>query len=116
MTLVGKETRAMWVEELRLNNIKCFEGQTLRFARKDKPYPWVTFLSENGGGKSTALQALALLLAGPESVQKLLPRPIAWLRDETRYGLISTRIHQGESDPGQHGARQNQGYLDEHQH
>ncbi len=93
----------MWVEELRLDNIKCFDGQTLRFAQKDQPYPWVTFLSENGGGKSTALQALGLLLAGPESVQQLLPRPLAWLHDESRPGLISVRIHQGDNDPGQFG-------------
>ncbi len=93
----------MWVEELRLDNIKCFDGTTLRFAKKDEPYRWVTFLSENGGGKSTALQALALLLAGPESVQKLAPRPIAWLRDENKTGLISTRIHKSDNDFGKFG-------------
>lgn len=94
----------MWVEELRLNNIKCFDGQNLRFTNQDgRPYPWVTFLSENGGGKSTALQALALLLAGPESVQKLMPRPLAWLRNEDKAGLISTRIHQGDNDPPKFG-------------
>ena len=99
----------MWVEELTLQNIKCFDGKPIRFSKpgtKDQPYPWITFLSENGGGKSTALQALALLLAGPESVQKLLPRPLAWLRDEGRAGLISTRIHQGETDPGKFGEKQ----------
>src|SRR5579871_5061514 len=93
----------MWVEELTLNNIKCFDGIKIRFAKGDMPYRWITFLSENGGGKSTALQSLALLLAGPESIPNLLPRPLAWLRDETKAGLISTRIHQGEQDPGQHG-------------
>ena len=93
----------MWVEELRLDNIKCFDGTTIRFAKKDEPYRWVTFLSENGGGKSTALQALALLLAGPESVQKLAPRPVAWLRDESKFGLISTRIHKNDNDVGKFG-------------
>jgi hypothetical protein len=44
-----------------------------------------------------------VLLAGPESVQKLAPRPIGWLRDENKAGLIATRIHQGINDPGQHG-------------
>ncbi len=93
----------MLVYELALENIKCFEKATFRFVEKGVPCPWVTFLSENGGGKSTALQALALLLAGPESHQNLLPRPSAWLRDENRAGLISARIHQGERDPGRHG-------------
>jgi hypothetical protein len=93
----------MWVEELTLNNIKCFDGMTIRFAKGETPSNWVTFLSENGGGKSTALQALALLLAGPESIPNLQPRPFAWLRAEKKAGVISTRIHQGENDPVQWG-------------
>lgn len=63
----------------------------------------MTFLSENGGGKSTALQSLALLLAGPEGAQLLLPRPLGWLRDEEKVGKISIRIHQNENDPNKHG-------------
>jgi hypothetical protein len=90
----------MWVEELRLENIKCFQKTILKFSEGNNPFRWVTFLSENGGGKSTALQALGLLLAGPEGAQKLLPRPLAWLRDENGYGTISVRIHQGDNDPG----------------
>lgn len=94
----------MWVEELGIENIRCFESANLRFTRGlDDPYRWITFLSENGGGKSTALQALGLLLAGPEGAQKLLPRPLGWLRDETQQGKISTKIHKDENDPGKHG-------------
>ena len=94
----------MWVEELRIENIRCFESATLRFTQGlDTPSRWVTFLSENGGGKSTALQALGLLLAGPEGAQKLLPLPLGWLRDESKQGKISTKIHKGEHDPGRHG-------------
>jgi len=95
----------MWIEELRLENVRCFDNQTVKFMKGDSPYRWVTFLSENGGGKSTALQALALLLAGPEGAQKLLPRPAGWLRNEGRPGKISIRIHQGDGDPGQHGEK-----------
>jgi len=58
----------MWVEELRLENVKCFDGTTVRFAERDRGRQWVTFLGENGGGKSTALQAMGLLLAGPEGI------------------------------------------------
>lgn len=93
----------MWVEELVLDNIKCFEQATFRFGTKNEPHKWTTLLSENGGGKSTILQAISLLLAGPESAQRLLPRPIGWLRDESRSGKISVRIHQGENDPGSYG-------------
>ncbi len=94
----------MWVESLELENIRCFESATLRFNDgREKPFRWVNFVSENGGGKSTALQALALLLAGPEGAQQLLQRPVGWLRDESRIGKVSARIHQDEHDPGQHG-------------
>ena len=58
---------------------------------------------KTGGGKITALQALGLLLAGPEGAQRLLPRPVGWLRDETKPGKVMTRIHQDDNDPGQHG-------------
>ena len=78
----------MWVEELSIENIRCFKSATLRFASGDARYPWVTFLSENGGGKTTALQALGLLLAGPEGAQKLVPRPVGWLRVEGTPGKI----------------------------
>src|SRR5271155_3102544 len=96
----------MWVESRDLENIRCFAAiPTLRFSRKpDEPYHWVTFLGENGCGKSTALLALGLLLAGPEGAQSLLPRPLGWLRDESKPGRISARIHQDEDDPGKFGS------------
>jgi hypothetical protein len=94
----------MWVEELTIENIRCFESMSIRFTQgMDSPHRWVTFLSENGGGKSTALQALGLLLAGPEGAQKLLPRPVGWLRNEELPGKIATRIHKDNNDPGEFG-------------
>jgi predicted ATPase len=95
----------MLIEEVKVENIRCFEGLSLRFLRGGNPYRWVTFLSENGGGKSTVLQALGLLLAGPEAAQQLLPRPVGWLRQEGQPGKLSARIHQGPNDPGQFGER-----------
>jgi energy-coupling factor transporter ATP-binding protein EcfA2 len=97
------EGQEMWVEELSIENIRCFSSVTLRFGSSNDHYPWVTFLGENGGGKSTVLQTLGLLLAGPEGAQKLVPRPTGWLRDEGKTGKVGTRIHQDDSDPGKHG-------------
>lgn len=93
----------MWVEELTLENIRCFERLTLKFFQKDRHYNWVTLLSENGGGKSTILQALGILLAGPEGAQRLLPHPAGWVRNENQPGKVGIRIHQGKNDPGQFG-------------
>ena len=95
----------MWVESLDLENVRCFQSASLRFCKNpEERFNWITFLGENGCGKSTALQTLGLLLAGPEGAQSLLPRPLGWLRDETKQGKISTRIHQDDKDPGKFGS------------
>jgi predicted ATPase len=93
----------MWVEEVSLENIKSCEKTTIKLGGKDSPYKWVTLLGENGGGKSTILQSLGLLLAGPESINQLLPRPTGWVRDETKLGKLSIKIHQGDKDPNTFG-------------
>lgn len=93
----------MWVEEISLENIKCFEKLTIQFGNINSKHKWATLLSENASGKSTVLQALALLLAGPEAAGQLLPRPIGWLRDENKVGKISARIHKENCDSGQFG-------------
>lgn len=95
----------MWIEELSIENIKGFEKINLNFSNKKEPYKWVTFLGENGGGKSTVLQAIGLLLAGPENVNKLLPVPYGWVRQEGNPGKLTIRIHQGENDPGTYGEK-----------
>lgn len=93
----------MWIEELTLENIKGFEKIHLRFAGKKEPVKWITLLGENGGGKSTVLQALGLLLAGPENINKLMFVPYGWVRQEGNAGKMTIRIHQGENDPGTFG-------------
>lgn len=89
----------MWIETLTLENIKCFQKQTIRLGTTAAPYPWITFLGENGTGKSTVLQALAIMLAGPEGANQLL-KPEGWLNDQHRPGKLTLRLHQGEQDPG----------------
>ncbi|OWY23740.1 ATPase [Sphingobacteriales bacterium UPWRP_1] len=95
----------MWIEELTLENIKGFEKISLKFSDKKDPVRWITLLGENGGGKSTVLQSLGLLLAGPENVNKLLPVPYGWVRKEGVPGKLTIRIHQGENDPGTYGEK-----------
>lgn len=91
----------MWVEEIILDNIKCFEKQSIRLGSSNTPYPWVTLLGENGTGKSTVLQAVALMLAGPEGAAQLL-KPVGWLKDGTKPGKMTIRLHQGDNDPGKY--------------
>jgi energy-coupling factor transporter ATP-binding protein EcfA2 len=89
----------MYVESLRLENLRSFADENIHFGESR----WITLLGPNGCGKSTALQAIGLLLAGPEGAQKLLPRPVGWLRDEGTPGKLGIRISQSENDPGQFG-------------
>jgi predicted ATPase len=91
----------MLVEEVTLENIRCFEKATLKFRNKN----WITLLGPNGCGKSTVLRSLAFLLAGPEGAQKLVPRPIGWLREENQKGKLSIKVHQSDNDPGQFGEK-----------
>ena len=93
----------MWVESLQLENIKCFEALKLKLGSKESSYSWITLLGENGSGKSTILQALALLLAGPEGAIQLLPRPEGWLRSQGKPGKMTARLHQEENDSGLYG-------------
>jgi predicted ATPase len=97
----------MWVESITLTNIKCFREQQLLFTRnpgtrrdRAKPYSWITLLGENGVGKSTLLQALALLLAGPEAAKELLPRPTGWVRDPSTPGKLNAVLHREDIDAG----------------
>ena len=92
--------QAMWIEECVLENIKCFESLKLRLGTSLSPYRWVTLLGENGTGKSTVLQSLGLLLAGPEGAIQLLRRPEGWTRTEDAPGKMTVRLHQSEHDPG----------------
>ncbi len=100
----------MWVESITLHNIKCFQDQEITFTRnpnarrhRAKPYYWITLLGENGVGKSTILQALALLLAGPEAAKELLPRPTGWVRDQTSPGKLTAVLHKEDIDTGNFG-------------
>ncbi|MBE9142226.1 AAA family ATPase [Planktothrix mougeotii] len=96
----------MWVESVTLNNIKCFKNEEIIFTRtavnvsnhRLKPYSWISLLGENGVGKSTLLQAIALLLAGPEAAKELLPRPTGWVCDSKKPGKLSITLNQEEND------------------
>jgi len=96
----------MWLKKVELENIKCFENIELIFTpnpgsrSKARPYRWITLLGENGVGKSTVLQAIGLLLAGPEAAKELLPRPTGWVRDPSRPGKLTARIHKDDDDYG----------------
>ena len=56
------EADFVYCSELRLSNVKAFlPGTTLDLRRNGRPAPWTLILGENGLGKTTLLQCLALM-------------------------------------------------------
>lgn len=55
---------AIGIRTLRLAHIRLFADLTLDFTRDDKPRPFTLILAENGHGKTTVLQAIALAASG----------------------------------------------------
>lgn len=90
----------MYIQHISLQYIKGFENLSLSFAEGKKAVKWVSLLGENGGGKSTILQAISLLLAGPEHLNNLLPVPHGWVRNGQLLGEMGITLQQGEQDPG----------------
>ena len=91
----------MFLSRVRIENIKCFsEIELILTQNSNQPSRWVTLLGENGVGKSTILQAMALLLAGPEAAKELQPRPTGWVRDPLKVGKLSATFIQEEGDAG----------------
>jgi tRNA A37 threonylcarbamoyladenosine biosynthesis protein TsaE len=100
----------MWLKSMSLQNIKCFKDVELIFSKEQnmrseaKPHHWITLLGENGVGKSSLLQCIALLLAGPEAAKELLPRPAGWIRDPSTPGKLTAHICQETDDQGSYGS------------
>jgi hypothetical protein len=73
---------------LQLSQIKCFTNVVLNF-RTDKNAASVTLLvGDNGVGKSTILQGIALCALGPDLAARLVSRPDSYLRDGAPKGFI----------------------------
>lgn len=60
----------MYLKQIHLKNITCFGEITLDFFQEDKPCKWIVLLGENGTGKSTLLQMIALSLLGRDFAQE----------------------------------------------
>ncbi|MBI4659072.1 MAG: AAA family ATPase [Verrucomicrobia bacterium] len=88
----------MYLKSIRLRNIKCFGDATVDFSSGDSVRRWTTFFGRNGLGKSTLLQAIGAILAGPSAVRELLPTADGWVKKGQPWGEITAEIMPTEGD------------------
>jgi len=86
------------VERLELRDFRGVEHLVLDLADPDDPAPWTMLLGENGHGKTSVLQALALLLMGREARRDLDLNPAALVRNGASEAEVVAHVR-GEIDP-----------------
>ncbi len=72
----------MYLRHLRIERMKLFRDFDLSFTNADgTPRMWTVLIGENGTGKTTLLQAIALASVGPLQVNRLAGDMVTDLRD-----------------------------------
>lgn len=84
----------MYLRSLTLKNVKRFRDLTLSFEKRDgSPRLWTVVIGENGTGKTTLLQAIALAAGGRDRAHQLVSNPARYrdVREPTSNCLISVK-------------------------
>jgi predicted ATP-binding protein involved in virulence len=80
----------MFLKSIEIRDLRSIKQLRLDFSTDDKKLrKWTLLLGENGCGKSTALRAIALLLAGSDSLAELLKEPDRWIRNKKEQASIT---------------------------
>lgn len=83
----------MLLRSLVLENVRVFERLELNFAdAKNSMRLCTLLLGENGAGKTTVLEATALVLAGRAGLSTQLPSPNDWIRKGARTARITAIV------------------------
>ena len=96
----------MYIDSVSLRDVKCFKDIKLEFqtaARtQDRQSNWNVILGDNGDGKTTLLQAIAVCLMDAATAQKLLD-PNDWVRHGQGTAQLTAKLIQEEDDKPQPG-------------
>ncbi len=83
----------MFLKNLHLRNIRCFESVALNL---DLPggdnRKWTVLVGDNSGGKTTVLQSIALLMAGQHALPELMQDVDSWIRIGAEEAAIEAEI------------------------
>ncbi len=88
----------MYLKKIEIRNIKCFSTLVIDFAEAEGTRLWTTIFGKNGLGKSTLLQAIGAILAGPSAVRELIPVAEGWVKRDQLYGEIIAELIWTEGD------------------
>jgi energy-coupling factor transporter ATP-binding protein EcfA2 len=111
----------MYLQKIILKNIKCFKELELDFSvdldhqdlmrEGTSVRRWTTLFGKNALGKSTLLQAMGAVLAGPSAMRELLPVAEGWLRVGDPYGEIYAELLWSEGDAAPRGPKRWKPYV-----
>jgi AAA domain, putative AbiEii toxin, Type IV TA system len=87
----------MYIDKVRLTNIRGFRDLEFSFDRGDGTHAgWTVITGDNGSGKSTLLKALSISITGLQTAFALDPE-FLWLQHGVSHGKISTQIVNDEN-------------------
>jgi predicted ATP-binding protein involved in virulence len=96
----------MYIDSVSLRDVKCFKDIKLEFQTaaqtQDRQSNWNVILGDNGDGKTTLLQAIAVCLMDAATAQKLLD-PNDWVRHGQGTAQLTAKLRQEEGDKQQPG-------------
>lgn len=83
----------MFLKQVRIQNLRSIDHLELDFsAGPGEMRARTVLLGENGCGKSTALRAIALVVAGSEALAELLRDPRGWVRNGRKQATIAATL------------------------
>ena len=83
----------MYISNILLENIRCFERLELNFEDNGSPVLWSTLLGDNSTGKTTFLRCVAIGLCDESSGAGLLRESEeGYIRQGKRKGVIKTTL------------------------
>lgn len=90
----------MYLESLKIENIKAFKTLELDFKRPDSgDYAGMNvFVGGNGSGKSTLLKCIAMALTGRDVARQLIVSPEGWVSQGAKEGYINLFIRKDDTN------------------